>query len=183
MRHKVCLTNYPTKCATTFDSSVVITACEITGFTINPNPLSPTFDKTYTVDDPMLSWSLATGGLTTQAPLCNYAEIFTINYSPAFLSPSTFTSVVVPPLINYSVWTRDIAEAGIRTLSVTSTLQGYSVTSPLPVPITVTGTYKLTTVDPCILTTFTTIPTVVQNFIAFAGYNSTSLATYAFQDS
>lgn len=66
-RFDICLTDYSGVC-TFFFSNFDVHACEITSFTMTS--LS-TYSKTYTVADPLLSWTIdIPGTLTTQTPAC-----------------------------------------------------------------------------------------------------------------
>ncbi len=50
--------------------TITISPCIVTGFTMST--LSPTYDKSYTIADPTLIWSLDGSSLTTQVPACGY---------------------------------------------------------------------------------------------------------------
>ena len=83
----------------------------------------------------------------------------------------------------YSVESRDVNYAGLYTIGVVSTLQNYNF-NPVRVAPTCFSTFTLTVIiDPCFLTSVSTAPTSIENFVAFAGYNITSLVKYTFNDS
>lgn len=83
--------------------------------------------------------------------------------------------------INFSAFTSDLAFVGTYSISVTSTLIGYDFT-PTRVAPTCSSAFQFTVLDPCLLTTITILPGSVENLVAFAGYNVSSLVKYTFND-
>jgi hypothetical protein len=84
--------------------------------------LSPSNDKTYTIADPPLIWSLGPASLTTQVPPCGYSETLSATSSlPAFITAPTIGSS-----ITYLSQTRDIAFANVYQVVVVSTLNNYN---------------------------------------------------------
>ena len=80
----------------------------------------------------------------------------------------------------YTALSSSVADVGVYTTpTLTSTLTAYSYGSAP----TCSSTFVITALDPCLLTTVSIGPSTIQNFVEFAGYNSTSLATYTFNDS
>ena len=72
------------------------------------------------------------------------------------------------------------------TLSETHNLLGQSLVVRYPYtlfPIACQSTFTLTVVDPCLSTVILTLPSSVENFVAFAGYSVASKARYTFKDS
>ena len=94
---EVCLENYPAVCAV-FESKFEI-SCEPRFLTMNSFDL--TKDKTYTLGNPVLSWSLDTTSLTTQIPACGYEEIYSVSFAPQFNSHSSFIWTISPSSINF----------------------------------------------------------------------------------
>ena len=175
------LTNYITVLSTLATFTVEIIGCVITGFTMIP--LSPTYDKTYTIANPALTWSSLVGSsLTTQVPPCGYVQTVSSSSAttPAFVTPTAGAT------LSYSVESRDVSYAGVHTIEVVSTLQNYNF-NPVRAAPTSSSNFKLTVIDPCLATSLATIgstaPSSIVNLVAFAGYNITSLVKYTFNDS
>ena len=89
--------------------------------------LSPTNDKTYSVSDPALTWPLAIAGLTIQVPACGYDQSFTMTVSPSFNSGTPMTLTTSSTNIDFNLYTTILANEGIKTITLVSTLQSYSV--------------------------------------------------------
>ena len=112
------------------------------------NPLSSN-DKTYTVSGSALSWSLTKASLTTQSPSCGYSESYSISMSPAFNSASAPTltdngsTIKIEPF-----YTTNLADAGTKIITVTSTLQNYNVEPAASAP-TVSKTITVVIPNPC----------------------------------
>jgi hypothetical protein len=83
--------------------------------------------------------------------------------------------------LSYSVESSDLSDGGVYTIDVVSTLQNYNFL-PVQVAPKCSSTFTLT-VDPCLATSVSTAPILVENLVAFAGYNITSLVKYTFNDS
>ena len=132
------LTNYITIVSTLATFTVEIIGCVITGFTMIPlSPTTPTFDKTYTIADPALTWSSLVGtSLTTQVPPCGYVQTVSSNSvtTPAFVTPTAGVTLI------YSVESRDVNYAGVYTIGVVSTLQNYNF-NPARVAPTCSSTF------------------------------------------
>jgi hypothetical protein len=125
--------------------------------------LSQTYDKSYTIADPLMTWSLDGTALTTQVPACGYSQTLSVTKIPIFVS-----ATYAQPSVAFSVTSRDLAEVGVYTIEVTSTLIGYTFTTPKVAP-TSTGTFTFTAVNPCLTTVLSNVPSAVENFVAFAG--------------
>jgi len=97
-------------------------------------PLSPANDKTYTVSNAALTWSLAIPGLTTQTPACGYVSSFTFTTNIPFSSAAPLTLTTTSTL-DFSLYTTNLADANIRTITLTATLQSYNVVPVAPAPI------------------------------------------------
>ena len=119
--------------------------------------LSPTNDKTYTVSNGAISWSLAKAGLTTQTPACGYTESYSVSLSPAFNSASPPTLSETITSIDFSLFTTDLADAGNKTLTLTSTLQNYNV-EPAASALTTFKTITVAILNPCKTATVTATP-------------------------
>ena len=143
--------------------------------------LSPTIDKTYTIADPATKWTLTIAGLTTQTPSCGYDQDFAVAVSPAFKSPAYFIMSATSPNINFNLYSRDIADAGDHLITLTSTLKNYNVVPTATAP-SASKTFKLKAVNPCLSTVITADPPQIENLVSFAGYNTTSLQKYTFND-
>ncbi len=127
---------------------------------------SPTHDKSYTIGDSALVWSITGSLVTSQVPACGYS--FTLT------SSTTFTIVTATPsaTISYSAYSRDVTKAGTFPNSVTATLDNYPYSAPTPPCL---STFTLTVINPCPTTSITTAPPSIENLVAFAGYTVTSL--------
>jgi hypothetical protein len=131
---------------------IEIIGCVITGFTMIT--LSPANDKTYTISDPTLTWSLTGSSITTQVPPCAYAETISSGTTPTFVTSISGTT------ISYSAFSRDLTFVGVNTIVVTSTLIGYNFTPLRPAP-SCDSLFKLTASDPCLLSAITIVPSSV----------------------
>ena len=137
--------------------------------------LSPANDKTYTISDQPLTWSLVGGITTTQVPPCGYSETFSSGLVPVFVTSTAGST------IDYSAYSRDLAFVGSYTISVISTLIGYNFSPARGAP-TCNSSFLLTTQDPCELTKVSIVPSSVENLITFAGYSVSSKLQYTFND-
>lgn len=126
----ICLPDYPTIQCKSFTSLFTILPpppCPISSFTMIS--LSPTYDQTYTlVQDSVISWSLPLAALTRQYPTtCNYAQNVEVSISPSFFDPTSFKWTVTPTSIDFETFTSNLVDAGLKTITVTSTLMNYNV--------------------------------------------------------
>ena len=93
---------------------------------------------------------------------------------------STATSVKINPVfsasgINYYAQSDDVLDAGVKTVTVVSTLNN----SP---SITSQSLFYVIMIDPCHSTVISTTPTTVENLVQFAGYTTQSKSLYSFGD-
>jgi hypothetical protein len=93
----------------------------------------------------------------------------------------TFVTATSGTTLNYSAYTRDLAFVGINSITLTSTLTGYNFSPARAAPET-SSTFLLTTLDPCLLSVISIVPIQIENLVAFAGYNVTSLSKYTYND-
>ena len=119
--------------------------------------LSPTYNKTYTVPDNAISWSLVKAGLTTQTPACGYIDSYSFSLSPAFNSANPLTLFETSTTIDFSLFTTDLADAGTKTLTLTSTLQNYNVIPAASAPTT-SKTITVIILNPCDTATVSATP-------------------------
>ena len=143
--------------------------------------LSPTYDTTYTIADPATRLSLAIAGLTTQVPLCGYDQEFTMTAVPAISSPATFLMSTDSNNIFLDLYSRSLVDVGDHTITLNSTLIDYNPYTGADAP-TASDEFTLTAVNPCWHTEITADPEQIENFISFAGFNTTSLLKYTFND-
>ena len=87
----------------------------------------------------------------------------------------TTTSIIL------DLYSRNLADTGVHTITLTSTLKSYNPYTGSIAP-TVSKTFTLTAVDPCLSTAITTEPTQIEDLVGFAGFNVTSLQMYSFND-
>jgi hypothetical protein len=100
--------------------------------------------------------------ITTQVPVCGYLQTLSFTSVPSFITTSP------GEVITYEVGTSNIANVGSHTITVTSTLNEYTYTAPSP---PCQSTFVISVSDPCTTTTImNSPPSVVENFVAFAGY-------------
>ena len=105
------------------------------------NALSTTYDQSYTITNPALTWSIPFSLIqTTQIPACGYTESLTSTTTLAKITPTVLGSS-----IDYSVQSNDVLDAGTHTVTVISTLNN----SPSN---TCQSTFTITMVDPCLST-------------------------------
>jgi hypothetical protein len=135
--------------------------------------LSPTFDQSYTIANTALAWSILGSSVTNQVPACGYT------YKLTSLTTSTIVTATPGATILFSVYSRDLTNAGTFPISVTATLSNYPYSAPSP---PCQSTFTLTVIDPCISTSITYVPVSIENLVAFAGYNITSHLNYTFND-
>ena len=138
--------------------------------------LSPINDKSYTIADPTLTWTLDITTLTVQVPACGYPQTQGVSNNPTFVSVTTTQPTI------FSVWSRNLADAGNHYIQVTSTLTGYNF-SPAKIAPVCTNTFTLVTIDPCLATILNNCPSAIENFVAFAGSSIKSHLSYVFGDS
>jgi hypothetical protein len=135
--------------------------------------LSPTNDQSYTIADLILHWSILGSSVTNQVPACGYT------YKLTSLTTSTIVTATPGATILFSVYSRDLTNAGTFPISVKATLSNYPYSAPSP---PCQSTFTLTVIDPCISTSITYVPVSIENLVAFAGYNITSHLKYTFND-
>ena len=103
-----------TQVTTTFQ--IAVEACLVTSYTMLA--LSPAYDKSYTVTNSALTWSIPITTIqTTQVPACGHSETLTSTTAVSFITPT-----VSGTGIDYTVQSNDVLDAGIHTVTVTSTI-------------------------------------------------------------
>ena len=86
--------------------------------------LSPAQDKSYTIANSALTWSIPITSIqTTQVPACGHIETLTSTATVSIITPT-----VSGTGIDYSVQSNDVLDAGVRTVTVSSTI---SLPSPV----------------------------------------------------
>lgn len=83
--------------------------------------------------------------------------------------------------ISYSVESRDLADSGEYPIVVQASLNDYVFDPPVSAP-TCESAFTLTLTNVCFETQVSNIPTSIENFVTFVGYNITSLTNYTFND-
>ncbi len=92
-------------------------------------------------------------------PACGHSEIFTSTAAVSFIIQN-----VSGAGIDYTVQSNDVLDAGVHTVTLTSTITN------LP-SISCQSTFTVTMmVDPCLTTSIAPHPATIENFVAFAGY-------------
>jgi hypothetical protein len=146
------LVGYPTV-ASTVTFMITIEACIVTAFTMIA--LSPTFDKSYTINNPAIAWSIGSSSITTQVPACGYTQTLSSSGAP------NFVTITPGSTINFSAYSTSFLDDGSQTITVTSTLNNYNFNPALPAP-TCQSTFVLTVVASCDLSpTVWILPTVL----------------------
>ena len=80
--------------------------------------LSPAEDKSYTIANTALIWSIPLSSIqTTQVPACGYSETLTSTTAASFITPTVSGSE-----IGYSVQSNNVLDNGVHTVTVTSTI-------------------------------------------------------------
>ena len=83
--------------------------------------LSPAYDKSYTIGNLALIWSILLGSIqTTQVPACGYNEAVTSTTTVSFIVPT-----VLGTGIDYSVQSKNLLDGGVHSVTVTSTITNY----------------------------------------------------------
>ena len=78
--------------------------------------LSPTYDKTYTIGNSALEWSIIGSSVTSQVPACGYSETLSSVTTPSFIT------AVSGGTINFSAHSTSFTDESVNTITVTSTL-------------------------------------------------------------
>jgi len=91
--------------------------CIVTSFTMNSLQ-----NRAYGIANPLLSWSLIGNYVTVQVPACGYAVH--LNSSG---EPNTFVNVTQGTTLTYTAFTRDLAEKGDNNITVSASLNSYSL--------------------------------------------------------
>jgi hypothetical protein len=138
--------------------------------------MSALSSQSYTIGNLAKVWAIAGSTVITQIPACEYSCTLT--------SSTTSTIVTAPPdsTILFSVYSRNVVNAGSFPISVTATLDSsnnYPYSAPTP---PCQSTFTLTVVDPCDSTSITTVPASIENLVAFAGFTVSSKVKYTFND-
>ena len=80
--------------------------------------LSPAQDKSYTITNPALIWSIPITTIQkTQVPACGLSETLTSTATVSIITP-----IVSGTGIDYSVQSNDVLDAGVRTVTIKSTI-------------------------------------------------------------
>ncbi len=104
--------------------------------------LSPTYDKTYTIGNSALEWSIIGSSVTSQVPACGYSETLSSVTTPSFIT------AVPGGTINFSAHSTSFTDKGVHTITVASTLLGYNFSPPIAAP-TCQSTFNVTAVASC----------------------------------
>ena len=105
---------------------ITIEGCIVTAFTMIS--LSPTYDKSYTIKNTAIAWSIADSSITTQVPACGYTKTLSVSGAPNFVTSTPGST------INFSVYSTNFAHDGSYTITVTSTLDNYNFSPALATP-------------------------------------------------
>ena len=81
--------------------------------------------------------------------------------------------------LSFTLYSKNKSDVGVKIIDVFGTLDAYTYN---PVP-SITGSLKVTITDTCLKTKVDILPSVVENFVTFAGYSVTSKFNYTFNDS
>ena len=100
---------------------------------------------------------------------------------PAIDSPAIFQMSAPSANIILDLYSRNLVDVGFHTVTLTSTLKDYNPYTGATVP-TAEKTFSINAVDPCLSTTITADPAQIENFVSFAGFNTTSLLKYTVND-
>ena len=112
----VILTNYPSITQVTTTFQIAIQACLVTSYTMLA--LSPAYDKSYTIANLALIWSIPLSSIqTTQVPACGHSETPISTATVSFIVPT-----VLGIQIDYFLQSNNILDAGVHTVTVTSTI-------------------------------------------------------------
>ena len=110
------LASYLSRPAVTINFQITIQKCIVTSFTMLA--FSPSQDKSYTIASSTTSWSIPFSSIqTTQVPACGYTQTFT-----STATSSKITQSVSANTISYSIHSDDVLDAGVKTVTVLSTL-------------------------------------------------------------
>ena len=104
-------------------------------------------------------------------PACGHSETHTSTVTVSFITPS-----VSGTGIGYSVYSNELLDAGVHTVTVTSTLNNYP-------SISCQSTFTVTMIDSCPTTSISAYPATIENLVTFAGYSVESKNQYTFYDS
>jgi hypothetical protein len=107
-------------------------------------------------------------------PTCGYSQ--TLNSLP----DSSFITAVTGGTIIFSASTRNILDEGAHIVTVTSTLNSYPYTHPVP---SCQSTLILTVNNPCATTSITFAPSIFEDLVAFIGYTTSIKSLYTYNDS
>jgi hypothetical protein len=107
-------------------------------------------------------------------PACGYSQ--TLNSLP----DSSFITAVPGGTIIFSASTRNILDEGAHIVTVTSTLNSYPYTQPVPI---CQSTLVLTVKNQCESTSITIVPLINDDLVAFIGYTTSSKSLYTYNDS
>ncbi len=118
---------------------VIIQQCKVKSFTMIP--LSPLYDRQYTIADSAMVWSILGASVTIQVPACGYLQTLTASNTLTTTATSTTTSS-----INFSSYSRDVLDAGSHTVTLVSTLNNYPYGLLAPA---CQSTFTLRIKDPC----------------------------------
>ena len=133
--------------------------------------LSPGFDKSYTIANPALIWSIPFSSIqTTQVPACGHSETLTSTATASLITPTVWGTG-----IDYFAKSDNLLDAGVHTVTVTSTITNYP-------SIFCQSTFILTAIDPCLTTSISISPAIIESLVAFAGYTVKSKNYYTFNE-
>ena len=77
-------------------------------------------NRAYGIANPLLSWSLIGNDVTVQVPACGYTVHLTSSGEP-----NTFVSATPGTTLTYTAFTRDLADKGDSTITVSASLNSY----------------------------------------------------------
>jgi hypothetical protein len=110
------LLNYPLIPQVISTFQISIWACLLTSYTMSA--LSPVQDKSYTIANPTLTWSIPNTSIqTTQVPACGHSETLTSTATVPFITPTMSGNG-----LDYSVQSNNLLDAGVYTVTVTTTI-------------------------------------------------------------
>jgi hypothetical protein len=127
--------------------TITIEKCELTSFT-----MSALSAHSYTIGDSLYVWTITGNTVVTQVPACGYSYTLTSSTTSTIVNSTPGTS------ISFSVYSRDVTNAGSFQLSVTATLDSinnYPYSAPTP---PCQSTFTLTVLDPCTSTSINNVP-------------------------
>jgi hypothetical protein len=127
--------------------TITIEKCKFTSFT-----MSPLSAHSYTIGDSAYVWTIIGSNVITQVPACGYSYTLTSSTTSTIVTPTPGST------ISFSVYSRDVANAGSFLVSVTATLDSinnYPYSAPTP---SCQSAFTLTVVDPCTSTSIDGVP-------------------------